>query len=489
MLKKFMETLGIIATILFAIPVPSFANVKINEVAWMGNDKSQYGEWIELYNDGSSLVDLKDSALYEDGGKTLIIKLTKSIDPGGYYLVARSTPSMPDPENGIADDLGSFGGGGLSNSGEYLVLKSARGDILDSLDASTGWPAGDTATKQTMQLSAGKWITATGTPRSINATSITNSGNSENNSTSTGQVSNSSSGTDIGSTANPLDNESGSLSAHSSPVSVGSVAEEMKIVASAGRDRLTLVDTPVMFEAKLYTLKGDVIEGGNISWSFGDGQTATGGKIIHVYKFSGDYAVVMDVERSGEEFVARTNVRVVSGDLDISGAASSSVSIRNRSSYEVNIGGWQLEDGGKSFKFPKDTIVLSKKVITIDKEILGFVFDGEIKLVSPAKNVVSTFTTSKDKNVVVTEPIANIKATTTAEIDGTRSVALVLLGSEQKLLAAKEFLEAHHKAGEVAQSSDLVTSDINRQPVSQKEVIDVIQKPKSFFQYIKSFFF
>ena len=77
MLKKFKITLLLTLVQILFVPVTVFAKVSINEIAWMGNDKSQYGEWVELYNNSSTPVDLKDAALYEAGGKTLIIKLTK----------------------------------------------------------------------------------------------------------------------------------------------------------------------------------------------------------------------------------------------------------------------------------------------------------------------------------------------------------------------------------------------------------------------------
>ncbi len=63
----------ILLVIFLIMPVFAHARVVINEIAWMGTKESQYGEWIELYNDASEVVDLAGGGLYEDGGKTVIL--------------------------------------------------------------------------------------------------------------------------------------------------------------------------------------------------------------------------------------------------------------------------------------------------------------------------------------------------------------------------------------------------------------------------------
>ncbi|TSC69755.1 MAG: hypothetical protein G01um101470_987, partial [Parcubacteria group bacterium Gr01-1014_70] len=66
-----------------------------------------------------------------------------------------------------ADVIAPFGSG-LSNSGEILALKNADGIMIDRVDASVGWPAGDNISKDTMQKSTSGWITAPATPKAVN---------------------------------------------------------------------------------------------------------------------------------------------------------------------------------------------------------------------------------------------------------------------------------------------------------------------------------
>jgi hypothetical protein len=501
---KFNFSSAVCLLLLFAIfPVLTLAKVSINEVAWMGTSESTYGEWVELYNDGTSSVDLKDALLYEAGGTTLVIKLTKSIQPQSYYLIARSTPSTPDPVGGLADDLGSFGGSGLSNSGENLVLKSASGEVLDSLDATSGWPAGDSASKLTMQKMGAEWITATGTPRAINT-------GANNSASDTGENTTISSG----GSSSPVIELSTALSAHSSPADLSSKVEELKIIASAGRNRLALVDTPIPFEEKLFTNKFENIDGGNVTWSFGDGQTRTGKFVSHAYKFPGDYAVVMNVSKGADEYVSRTNVRVINPDLTITEATADFVKVKNQSSYEVNLGEWRISNGRSDFIFPKDTIVMQKGDVTLPRETLGFTSEpDQIELFSPAKRRVSVF---KFKKADTVKP-DNILKTISATSSNQASLAITLLSLEQRLLEAKKNLELQTiKPQKVIITSGTVEtkplvdpaskSDVNLQVASKTEkptttdIVQVIEKPRSVFRsilnspvrgfrYLKSFVF
>lgn len=150
------------------LPACTFAAVKINEVAWMGTAASQYSEWIELYNDGEQDVSLDGWKLYKTGD-TVLFTLSKTISAKGYLLVERITNSAPDAIPGIADEAGTFGGSGLRNGGEDLTLKDESGNAINIVPFASGWPAGDAKTKDTMQWTGSKWITAPSTPDAVNA--------------------------------------------------------------------------------------------------------------------------------------------------------------------------------------------------------------------------------------------------------------------------------------------------------------------------------
>jgi len=147
-----MENLSrVIVLVLFLIflAFPSQAanplDVVINEVAWMGTKISYNDEWAELYNNSDSLINLEGWILKTADG-TLKINLTGTIAAKSFYLLERTDDNtVPDIP---ADQIYT---GALGNTGEKLELYDGSGNLIDLVDCSSGWFAGDNKTKQTME--------------------------------------------------------------------------------------------------------------------------------------------------------------------------------------------------------------------------------------------------------------------------------------------------------------------------------------------------
>ena len=127
--------------------------VTMNEIAWMGTpvegvDARQWWryEWIELHN-------ISDAAVRLDGWRIEFFRekldssivLYGSIAPQGYFLVGASE-KIPGVDVNYASLAGKF-----ANTGQRVVLKDARGEIVEDVDAREGWFGGDNDTKLTME--------------------------------------------------------------------------------------------------------------------------------------------------------------------------------------------------------------------------------------------------------------------------------------------------------------------------------------------------
>jgi hypothetical protein len=112
----------------------NISDVIINEIAWMGSKTSHADEWIELRNNTGSPINLAGWTLRAADGSPSV-KLTERDIIKDFYLLKR----------------GKNYTGALENGGEVLELYDNAGNLVDKVDASSGWPAGDNATKQTMQ--------------------------------------------------------------------------------------------------------------------------------------------------------------------------------------------------------------------------------------------------------------------------------------------------------------------------------------------------
>ncbi len=151
-LPRVLRTLAMTILLLFLgfnIYAANPGDVVINEIAWMGTDASSTDEWIELYNNTDSTINLSGWKLYEKGGDIEICTLVSSISAGGYYLIERTDDNTVSDIPG--DYVVSFGGSGLANDGEHLVLKDDSGITIDEIDCSGGWFAGDNDYKITME--------------------------------------------------------------------------------------------------------------------------------------------------------------------------------------------------------------------------------------------------------------------------------------------------------------------------------------------------
>jgi len=140
--------------VIVAMPSLVSAQVIINEIAWMGSpvegvDAKQHWrqEWIELYNSGEQVVSLQEwrIELYSGGNLDFTIVLFGSVLPNEYFLIGAS-----DKIPGVDVNYASLAGK-LKNPGQRVVLRDAFGSVVEEMNASSGWFAGDNDSKLTME--------------------------------------------------------------------------------------------------------------------------------------------------------------------------------------------------------------------------------------------------------------------------------------------------------------------------------------------------
>lgn len=124
-MKKASTVSAIVFTVLF-LSTGMHAQVVMNEIFSRGSTGNL--DWIELYNAGSSTVDISTYKIYDSGGQGGT-KPKKPFPSGatipakGYYVIVTDT----------AHTVGDLSGFGLSNSGEKVWLEdSTTGSIVDS---------------------------------------------------------------------------------------------------------------------------------------------------------------------------------------------------------------------------------------------------------------------------------------------------------------------------------------------------------------------
>ena len=122
--------------------------VVINEIAWAGTSKSKANdEWFELYNNTAEAIDLSSWKVLVSGEELGFKEINNAVIPAHGYLLWERTNDT-SIINVTADIIYT---GGLNNDGELIQLINDSDEIIDEVDCSTGWLAGDNEKYRTMK--------------------------------------------------------------------------------------------------------------------------------------------------------------------------------------------------------------------------------------------------------------------------------------------------------------------------------------------------
>ncbi len=366
-------------------PLFAHAEIKVTEIAWMGTANSQYEEWVELYNSGTDDVDLSGWKLFKSGSTTLF-SLTGTITHGQYYLVCRTTASLQNPLGGICNEQGAWGGSGLNNTSDQVILKDSQGTVAQSIDGTGGWPAGDAAAKQTMQWDGSGWVTGTATS---GVATVGNNGGA----TTT---------TDDGST---ITNTVVSDTHKRDPKEkIDLIKPDPIYVAHMNIPDYGIAGVAVPMKAEV--TKDKIISSlrGRYEWSMGDGASFKffdNQPISHVFAYPGDYTVVLayysDIFRDEPDSIHRKIITIAPSSVSISGTTDDGgVILQNDSSKDVDLGGWSINSNGSAFTFPNYTMIVRGKQLFISGKTIGFtVVPTNILLKNPNGQMIASYPVKK----------------------------------------------------------------------------------------------
>lgn len=383
MYNKTMRYLLAISIVLF-IPFSALANVVINEVAWMGmspkeretSQAAANNEWIELKNLDSNSVNLSGWALEaQDGQPAIAISETCKntiIQGDGYFLLERSDDNAVP---GVAADC--IYTGALENEGEYLVLKNSSGATIDSIDASLKWLAGDNSTKETMQkTSAGNWITAQATPRAKNY-------------------------------------DDSSSPENQNQTQITEPDQTKQIRAEAGEDKTVFIGQKTIFQGKVYGFDGKEIQNARFLWNFGDGMINEGNPISHIYRYLGEYIVILNGSSGIYANSDQLRVKVSAPPFKITGlkpGENGFIEISNQSNYELDISGFSFSGGKKYFYFPENSMISPNSRLLVPGSVSGinFASPSAVEFYYPDGSLIQEFKYESekiaDKNIIAESP-------------------------------------------------------------------------------------
>ncbi len=415
----------------FFAPAFSLAQVVINEIMYDPTDADSSREWVEIYNSGAETVDISKWKFLENTSASnhglTQIQGTTDLPAGGFAVIVIDSAKFLTDFPTFSGNILKASFSSLNNTSATVIIKNADLTTQDQVTyASSQGANGD---GNSLQRTSSGWVSATPTPGQTNATvsSIPETPADNTASTTTDTT------TDTQpSETTPTSSPSG-MSAHSSYVSLSNSEQKVEFEISAGRNRLTTVGNNLVFRATATKAQNISEQNTFYYWSFGDGTIAIGKNVNHIYKFPGEYSVVVNANNSDRQAVSRIQVKVIVPDVSV-GRVDSGTEITNNAKAEINLEGWQLVSPKKTFVFPTDTLIPASKKIIFGDEVTG-VSDDMLRLLNPVGREVGSV-----KNMAVEiKPVVAIQSE--VNIDEIRAKIESLKNEINKITGIKEIVE------------------------------------------------
>lgn len=360
------------------------AAVTINEIMYDPDGSDTNREWVELYNDGGSSVDLSAWKFVEAGVNHGLTNFSggTSIPSGGYAIIALDAGTFSSEWGGgipIFDSSFSLG----NTTGETLSLKDSAGNTSYTVTYDPTLGANDDG--NSLQKYNGSWLAADETAGSSN-TNADNSSSDEENTGGSGDSNNTSETTQ--STA--IEEEPQKTIVH----------DEWQLSLFA--PSYGIAGDTSSFTTDVRNLYDQKVHPGRYVWNMGDGTIYDGKEysdVTHIYDHAGEYVIILDYWRVGaleKEMSVRHVFSVRDGSLSIKGIVRSNnlldVQVTNSSGNEMDISGWLISSDQHAYFVPQNTFVLGNSSITLSGKSTGLINTDEptLKVTSPNGEVVAT---------------------------------------------------------------------------------------------------
>ena len=374
--------------IIGSLTLPALAlgsGVVINEVLFnpLGNDTGS--EWVELYNGGEVSENLNGWQLYPDGAGYFNFPSDFKLDSKKYVVVhlhVSGSDSSTDLYNPSTSKTN------MGNTSGSVALFSGDPHSKDTVTIKSFVEWGASKTWESDAEKAGLWTKGTfvdiinlneGSSIALLTDGVGGSKDNWKISSSTPGISNSGqsspSNPPVGG-ANTNQNTEQPVESNQSNFVTPVIAFLVpKIKAYAGEDGISSVGSSVKFSGSALGLKDEPLNIARFWWNFGDGETAEGRVVEHIFKIPGKYITGLNV--SAGEYAASDYVieQIEPNQIAIKSVLLGEegyISLANPSKIEVDIGNWIIEDGsGKKFSIPPMTKIGPGADVSLANETTG----------------------------------------------------------------------------------------------------------------------
>lgn len=390
---KSIKTFRKITLSFLFLMIPLSHSQTISEIMYDPAGSDTGNEWIEIFNNTSSGIDLTTYKLFESNTNHSISASPLYSNPNGNTLTAGEYAIIVDnPTTFLANHIGFFGklfdsSFSLINSGEELILKNST---LTSLSSVNYIPLSDANnTGGTLNYINNLWQAYKESPSASSTLEIiintnTNSNLDTNNTNSTSTNTNTS-------TSNTATNN---YVSYSSSGSNRYILGDLKLLAP--REINTVVGAETDFFVKSIDNRNNPVIT-SVYWSFGDGAEGVGTSTKHRYQNAGTYSAFVESEVYNSYGVDKIMVKVENPNIEISEVTNNYVEIFNKGDVELNIGRFIIMSDQGSYQLSRMFVIESNSKVKIDGRVLGFSKLTNVKLMSAYNTLVTKY---ENKNIL-----------------------------------------------------------------------------------------
>lgn len=142
-----------------------------------------------------------------------------------------------------------------------------------------------------------------------------------------------------------------------------------------GGDKRVVAGASVVFEGEAEGKAGVPLKDteARFRWSFGDGVVLHGKRVLHHFRYPGEYVVVLTVSNEATFQSASDRLLVTARPalIEIVEANPTYIELHNTDQHEIDLSRWILTDGTTAFSIPENTFFLPGRSIRFSGEVTG----------------------------------------------------------------------------------------------------------------------
>ena len=368
----------LVFSLLFAHKV--FASVYINEVELSPTEE----RFIELYNSGSSSVDLTNWYLQRKTATgTSFSSLISKTYFGGQNIGAHSYFVISKNDINNSDLI--FSKLTLTES-NTIQLKNSEQEVVDIVgwgEADDSYVSNPASGKSIQRYSSGDWFVDSPTPGEENSNSSSDD-----------------------------DEEDDEEDDEDSEEDEEEEIDIFKIITKINFPKILTAGILFSFHSLTADSNGITYNVGKFVWNFGDGTIMTVksyGPLEYTYEYPGEYVVNLSYFKNTltevPDATDKITIKVIPADIYISGVGNNAdpyIEIENKSKYDIDLSSWIIIAGQKVFAFPTGTSILKGGRIKLSPKITHFTGDDLKYLIiqNPRGDIVATYPIQNKKTVI-----------------------------------------------------------------------------------------